>query len=1027
MKRIVKISFLLLAMMGVLFTSCKKDYPEPPIQNLPVGTIYTIAEILDMESGTVFNEDASVYGIVTADEQSGNLYKAAFIQDRASGAALELHLNAVSGLRIGDSIRVYLKDVTYSLYANLPQLTNFEPDGHIIILANNKPIEPAKATIAEINQGKYLAGLVRLENVKFTEQNTFADPSTYGNRTLADPTDYSQTVIVRTSNYANFAYDSLPQGTGSLTAIASVYNNTWQLYIRSAKELKFEGYEPGGEPDLPYYQDFTSSFGTYTTYDVLGSQSWVIDYNTAKMTGYENNTNYANEDWLISRKFSLEGVSNASLTMTYIARYFNDLDNDIAILVSDNYTSGDPNEASWSKVPASWTSGSNWTDFASTTLDLSNYVGKKINVAVRYISTDAKAGTIEVQSILIQEGSGPGPGPGPQPGGELQYMPYTQSFETEFGTYTTYDVLGPQSWEIDYKTAKMTGYAGGSHANEDWLLSSPVAITGVDHAKVSVTYSAQYQSSDPNDVALLVSTDYVYGSDPLTASWTLTTATYPNTANFNDFQTVETSLDYYLGQNVTVALRYTSTDSQSRTIEVKSITVQEGEAGGGVGPTPPPGPGTGSGTANDPYNVTSGISLQGQGEGVWVQGYIVGAVKNGNTSVNSNDQINWGAPFDLNTNVVIADDPSCHEINNCIIVNLPNGKPLRTEVNLVDHPDNLGKQLAVCGTLRTYFGQAGLRDSNGTESDFVLQGGTPPPPGPGTGSGTANDPYNIVSGIGLQDQGVTGWVQGYIVGVVKSSVSSVNSNSDVNWNGSFDSQTNVVIADNPSCQEITQCLFVHLTPDTPLRNQVNLMNHPENLGKMLAVRGNLRTYYGQAGLRDSNGSENDFTLGGDTPTPPSPTGIFSETFANGQGDFTIVDVNLSGLNYVWAYMNNFQCMKANGYYQSAHETESWLVSPQINLSNVSSATLRFDQAIAFAEGQGSLHIMASKDYSGNVTTANWTELNIGTWPAPSSNWVFETSTADLTGFVGQNVTIAFKYTSTLSACPAWEVKNVVVE
>ena len=337
MKNRVFNAFLLLALVGTLFTACKKEYPTPPIQDLPIGRVYTISEILALEPGTVFNEDASVYGIVfnedasvygiiTADEVSGNLYKAAFMQDRATGAAIELYLNAVSGVRIGDSVRIYLKDVTYAMYNNLPQLSNFEADGHIVILANNKPITPAKATIAEINQGKYLAGLVRLENVRFTEQNTFADPTTYGNRTLADPTDYSQTVIVRTSNYANFANDSLPQGTGNLTAIATVYNSTWQLLLRTAGELEFDGYVPGGDADLPYYQDFASSFGTYTTYDVAGAQSWEIDYSTAKMTGYANSTNYENEDWLISRRFSLENVSSASMTMTYIARYFSHLD-----------------------------------------------------------------------------------------------------------------------------------------------------------------------------------------------------------------------------------------------------------------------------------------------------------------------------------------------------------------------------------------------------------------------------------------------------------------------------------------------------------------------------------------------------------------------------------------------------------------------------------------------------------------------------------------------------------------------------
>ena len=153
-----------------------------------------------MESGTVFTEDASVYGIITADEVSGNLYKAAFMQDRATGDAIELYLDAVSGVRIGDSVRVYLKDVTFAMYNNLPQLSNFMADGHIIILANDKPITPALTTIANINAGQHLAGLVRLENVKFTEQNTFADPNTYGNRTLIDPMDPSNNVIVRTSN-----------------------------------------------------------------------------------------------------------------------------------------------------------------------------------------------------------------------------------------------------------------------------------------------------------------------------------------------------------------------------------------------------------------------------------------------------------------------------------------------------------------------------------------------------------------------------------------------------------------------------------------------------------------------------------------------------------------------------------------------------------------------------------------------------------------------------------------------------------
>lgn len=891
MKNRVFNAFLILAMVGMMFTACKKEYPEPPIQDLPIGTVYTIDEILAMEPGTVFTDDASVYGIITADEVSGNLYKAAFMQDRATGAAIELYLNAVSGVRIGDSVRIYLKDVTYAMYNNLPQLSNFEADGHIVILANNKPIEPEVTTIADVNAGNHLAQLIRLENVRFTEQNTFADPTTYGNRTLADPTDYSQTVIVRTSNYANFANDSLPQGTGNLTAIATVYNNTWQLVLRSARELDFDGYVPGGDNGLPYYQDFASSFGTYTTYDVAGPQSWEIDYNTAKMTGYANSTNYANEDWLISAKFSLENVSSASLTMTYIARYFNNLDSDITLQVSSDYTSGDPTLANWTQVPASWISGSNWNDFVATTVDLSSFVGQKICVAVKYVSDDVKAGTIEVQSILIQEGSGPTPPPGPQPGGEVQSMPYTQSFASEFGTYMTYDIMGAQAWEIDYSTAKMTGYADGTYyANEDWLISSPVAITGVSDAKMTMSYIGRYFNNINEEVTIWASTNYTWGSDPNMATWNQVPASLVEGSNWNDFITTEIALTDYVGQTVTFAVKYLSTDSKAGTMEVQSITIEEGT--GVTPPEPPtPGQGEGSGTADDPYNVAAGIGLQGQNVNAWVHGYIVGAVKSGqeHNTVTSNDDIDWSAPFGRATNVLIADDASCHEIANCLIVKMPSGSVLRSQVNLVDHPDNLGKQLTVFGTLKNAFGQSGL-DSPGTESDFVLEGG-------------------------------------------------------------------------------------------------------------------------------------------DTPTPPEPgTGIFSETFENGQGDFVIKDVSLpSGLTYVWTHVSNYKCMKANAYYNGAKAAESWLVSPYIDLTSVSSATLTFDHAANFASPQGYFFVMVSTDYTGDVTTATWTELNISAWPDFNSNWAFVNASADMTAYAGQNVTIAFKYTSTEDHCAAWEVKNVVVE
>lgn len=734
--RLLTISLLLLAAMGVLFASCKKEYPQPPIQNLPIGTVYTIQDILAMTPGTVF-DSASVYGIVTADEVSGNLYKVIFIQDRASGAAIELKLNATSGVRIGDSIRVYLKDAIFDKYHNLPQLSGFGPDGHIIILANDRPIEPALTTIAGIKGGQYLCGLVRLEDVSFTQTGTFAEISESGNRYLVDATspNNDDNFVVRTSNYANFAYDNLPEGPGSLVGIATVYNSTWQIIIRSKGEMQFDNWDPTPTPPV---------------------------------------------------------------------------------------------------VP-----------------------------------------------------------------GEVQSLPYTQSFSTGFGTYMSYSVVDDNhvwTYESTYSVVQMTGHVGGNpgedFANEDWLISSPVALTGVSDAKMTMRYLGRYFNNINNDVTVWVSTNYTYGENPTTAQWTQLPANLVESTTWSDFKDVELALTDYIGQTITVAVKYLSTDTKGGTIEVSAITVEEGTASDT--PTPPtPGEGEGSGTADDPYNVAAGISQQISQPTAWVRGYIVGAVKDGqeHNTVTSNDDIDWAAPFGRATNVLIADDASCNDIANCLIVKMPAGSALRSQVNLKDHPENLGKELAVNGTLKSAFGQPGV-DSPGTESDFVFDGGDPTPPEP--------------------------------------------------------------------------------------------------------------------------------------PTPGE--GIFSETFANGQGEFEIKDVSLpSGLSYVWTHVSNYSCMKANGFYQHANAAESWLVSPMIDLSGVNSATLTFAHAANFADPQGYFFVMVSTDYAGDVTTATWTELNISAWPDYNSNWAFVNASADLTAYAGQNVTIAFKYTSTEDHCAAWEVKNVVVE
>lgn len=166
---------------------------------------------------------------------------------------------------------------------------------------------------------------------------------------------------------------------------------------------------------------------------------------------------------------------------------------------------------------------------------------------------------------------------------------------------------------------------------------------------------------------------------------------------------------------------------------------------------------------------------------------------------------------------------------------------------------------------------------------------------------------------------------------------------------------------------------------------------------------------------------------GDIPQP-GPDYIFSEPFTAGQGDFIIQDVVLpEELTYVWTF-DSQHGMKASAYKNKAFASESWLVSPAIDLTGTNNVTLTFDHTVRNLPGNtGALTLLFCTNYTDNVTTAAWETVTIPTWP--EKGWNFVTATVNVPAAMqGQaNVRFAFKYTSTTDDCNTWEVKNVIVD
>lgn len=96
-------------------------------------------------------------------------------------------------------------------------------------------------------------------------------------------------------------------------------------------------------------------------------------------------------------------------------------------------------------------------------------------------------------------------------------------------------------------------------------------------------------------------------------------------------------------------------------------------------------------------------------EDVWVYGYIVG----GDLS-SSSMSFSW--PFSSRTNIVLASRSSTSDKEGCLSVQLQKGK-IRDALNLVDNPENLGKEVFLKGDIvESYYGIPGIQ--NITEYEF---------------------------------------------------------------------------------------------------------------------------------------------------------------------------------------------------------------------------------------------------------------------------------------------------------------------
>ena len=295
-----------------------------------------------------------------------------------------------------------------------------------------------------------------------------------------------------------------------------------------------------------------------------------------------------------------------------------------------------------------------------------------------------------------------------------------ESFKSSLGEFKSVSVSGTLSWINDFSSAMIKGgSAEAKFPSETWLVAPTIDLTKETEAYITFKHAIIKDYHQ-----LMISKDY--NGDVSQASWTNLSIVMASGNSFTFVSSGNVSIPAdFIGQNkVTIALKYTSTETTGSTWEVQNFIVAPGKGEEIVDPEPP----VAENTKDTPYDVIKALTLTtDKGTAIaWVKGYIVGGVKEGNDAnvVDTPEDVEFGVSGIRNSAILIAASKEETDYRKCLVIGFSNDSPAaRPLLNLVDHPENLGKEVVLLGTLKYAFGAPGMKTI--TECELLGEGGDP--------------------------------------------------------------------------------------------------------------------------------------------------------------------------------------------------------------------------------------------------------------------------------------------------------------
>ena len=335
----IKHIFVAMFAMALLFAGCDLEPDVAPMPTFVGEANTTIAELLAMH--TIRSEDSYdsipvgsniiICGYVSTSDEWGNNYKYINIEDATGGIQIKIDNKALyHKYSVGQRVYVKCDGLVLGDYRKLPQLGlwangSMQPipsfKAYLYIFPDGSPMgAPDPIVLTSIPAANDIPATmynrrVILEGATFVEGGiaTFSDPGASTSHDIK-MTDGS-TITLRTSNYATFASDILPVGTGEITGILTRYNNYVQLVINSPRDLV--GFSLPVERQTVFSVNYLNAFNEGWTQSGNGNP-WQTMVNN-NFSGFFVNP-AANEDYyLISPAINLSNTDSPELSFTHRA------------------------------------------------------------------------------------------------------------------------------------------------------------------------------------------------------------------------------------------------------------------------------------------------------------------------------------------------------------------------------------------------------------------------------------------------------------------------------------------------------------------------------------------------------------------------------------------------------------------------------------------------------------------------------------------------------------------------------------